>query len=69
MNKLREMSNIRQESIASLIRRAVDQFFISGKPGRSALYRQAGSVVGKYKADRTDVSIRHDLYLDKEYDR
>jgi hypothetical protein len=69
MKKLREISSARQESIASLIRRAVDQFMLTGKPGRSTLYRQARSVAGKFTSDRTDVAVQHDRYLEEEYDQ
>ena len=69
MQRLREISMARHESMASLIRKAVDQFILTGKPGRSSLYRQAKSVVGKYKADRTDISVEHDRYLEKGYDK
>ena len=66
--KLREMAMENHESIASLIRRAVDQFFLSSKQDRSDLFRIAESVVGKYKSDRDDISIKHDQYLDKDFD-
>jgi len=39
---------------------------VSGNPDRSTLYRQAGSVIGKYKADRSDISINHDGYLEED---
>jgi len=65
--KLRELSAATRESVAALIRKAVDQFIISGKPDRSTLYRQAELVVGKYKCDTTDVSIDHDRYLEEAF--
>ena len=43
--KLRELSAAGRESMAALIRKAVDQFLVSGISDRSALYRQAESVV------------------------
>jgi len=49
--KLRELSVAGRESVAALIQQAVDQFIVTGKPDRSALYRLAESVVGKYKSD------------------
>jgi len=61
--KLRELSAAGRESMAALIRKAVDQFIVSGIPDRSALYRQAESIVGKYKSDTGDISIHHDRYL------
>jgi hypothetical protein len=69
IERLRAMSMNRHESIASLIRKAVDLFILSGKPGKSALFRQAKTAVGKYTSDRTDVSLDHDRYLDEGYDR
>jgi len=65
--RLRALSAETRESVASLIRRAVDQFLLSGNPDRSALYRQSEAVVGKYRADRTDVSLAHDRYLDEDF--
>ena len=65
--KLRELSAASRESVAALIRKAVDQFIISGKPDRSALYRQAESVVGKYTCDTDNVSTDHDRYLEEAF--
>lgn len=65
--KLREIAMKNRESIASLIRSAIDQFLLSGKDDRSHLYVQASSVIGKYEADRDDISIEHDKYLDEDY--
>ena len=65
--KLREISVANRESVAALIRKAVDQFILSGIPDRSALYRQAESVVGKYMSDRDNVSTHHDRYLEEAF--
>jgi Spy/CpxP family protein refolding chaperone len=65
--RLRELSAARRESMAALIRKAVDQFIVSGNPDRAALYRQAESVVGKYKTDTGDISINHDRYLEDAF--
>lgn len=65
--KLRELSQQTHEPVASLIRRAVDQFLLTRKPDRGALYRQALPVVGKYKGGRGDVSLEHDRYLEETY--
>ncbi len=65
--KLREMAMENRESIASLIRRAIYQFLLSGKLDKPSLYRQAKSVVGKYKAEKDDISVEHDRYLDEDY--
>ena len=65
--RLRELSTTSRESVAALIRKAVDQFIVSGKPDRSALYRQAKPVVGKYKSDSGNISIDHDRYLEEAF--
>ena len=65
--KLRELSAASRESVAALIRQAVDQFIITGKPDPAALYRRAESVVGKYKSDAGDVSVNHDRYLEEAF--
>ena len=56
---LKEISLINHESMASLIRKAVDQFLMTGKPDRAVLYRQATAIVGKYTAEEPDISIEH----------
>jgi len=65
--KLRELSLLRHESIASLIRRAINRFLITGKHDLSALYRKADSVVGKFKTTHPDTSVKHDHYLDEDF--
>ena len=64
---LKEISLKNRESMAALVRRAVDQFLITGEPDRTALYRQAASVIGKYKATGSDISMDHDRYLDEVF--
>jgi len=65
--KLRELSLTRRESMASLIRKAIDQFLISGKHDISALYRRAEPAVGKYESDKSDISVDHDRYLSEDF--
>ncbi|MEE8481513.1 MAG: ribbon-helix-helix domain-containing protein [Desulfobacterales bacterium] len=65
--KLRELSVAGRESVAALIRKAVDQFIVTGKPDRAALYRQADSVIGKHKSDKSDISVHHDRYLEESF--
>jgi len=60
---LRAMASTGRESMAALIRRAVDQFLVNRKPDRTTLYRQAEAVVGKYEAGAGDISVEHDRYL------
>lgn len=65
--KLKELSLSSHESVAALIRKAVDQFVVTGKPDRSALYRQAGPIVGKYRTKKSDISVEHDRYLEEAF--
>ena len=64
---LREHARANHESIASVIRTAVDHFLMIRKPDRFALYRQASAIVGKYKAGIHDISVEHDRYLDEAF--
>lgn len=64
---LTEISRTGRESMAALIRRAVDQFLVNRKPDSATLYRQAGTVVGKYAAGVGDVSTTHDQYLEEAF--
>jgi metal-responsive CopG/Arc/MetJ family transcriptional regulator len=65
--KLKEISQNNQKSLSAVIRQAVDQLLVTRKPDRQALYRHAGSLVGKYKADKTDIAAAHDKYLDEAF--
>lgn len=60
---LRDRSISSRESVAALIRKAIDRFLVTGKPDRAALYRQAVSVVEKYGMGETDIAVDHDRYL------
>ena len=62
--KLKELASRQNVSIATLVRRAVEPLLLTGKPGRSALYRQALKVAGKYQAEKSDIAMEHDLYLE-----
>ncbi len=64
---LKELSKKNRESIATLIRKAVDQFLLNRRPDRAYLYRQALSVVGKYEAGTGDISQKRDRYLEEAY--
>lgn len=66
-----EVSRQSGESISEIIRRAVDRLRAEeGTPNRRAL-----GLIGAFKADRPDVSVRHDEFLlgepsaDKRQDR
>lgn len=65
--RLKELAHSGNESVASIIRKALDQFLSNQKPDRRALYRQALAVVGKYQAGLHDVSLEHDRYLEEEF--
>ena len=65
--RLRELAHASNESIAAIIRRALDQFLSKQEPNRRTLYRQALTVVGKYQAGVHDVSLEHDRYLEEEF--
>lgn len=67
LKKLKELSLNRNESMASLIRKAIDQFLLAGNYDISALYRKAESVVGKYKTSKPDISVDHDRYLSEDF--
>ncbi|MCF8128181.1 MAG: ribbon-helix-helix domain-containing protein [Deltaproteobacteria bacterium] len=64
---LKEMAGTGRESMAALIRRALDQFLVNRKPDRMTLYRQAEAVVGKYEAGNGNISLEHDQYLEEAY--
>jgi len=64
---LRELSLSGHESVAALIRKAVDQFLITGRPDRLVLYRQAMSVTGKYKTEQSNIAVEHDRHLDEAF--
>ena len=65
--KLKEISKSNHKSLSAIIRQAVDQLLLTRKPDRTALYRHAGTLVGKYRADKTDIAIQHDKYLDEAF--
>jgi len=65
--RLKEIARARKESIAAVIREAIDQFLLARKPARVTLYRKAIEVVGKYEAGVSDASVNHDRYLDESY--
>ena len=64
---LREISLSSRESVAALIRKAIDRFLITGKPDRIAMYRQAMSVAGKYETEQPDIAVEHDRYLEEAF--
>jgi len=65
--RLKELAHARNESLASIIRKALDQFLLNQKRDRRILYRQAFGAVGKYKTGLHDVSLEHERYLEEEF--
>ena len=65
--RIKELASQQRVSIAAVVRRAVEQLLMTSKPGRSALYREALKVSGKYKADHDDIATKHDQYLEEIY--
>jgi predicted transcriptional regulator len=64
---LKEIAHESKESVAGIIRKALDQFLLKQRPNRRALYRQALGAAGKYEAGAHDISVEHDRYLEEEY--
>jgi predicted transcriptional regulator len=65
--RLKDLAHASNESIAAIIRKALDQFLSKQEPDRRTLYRQAMTAVGKYQANFPDVSLEHDRYLEEEF--
>ncbi len=65
--RLKELAHAGGESIAAVIRKALDQFLSQQQPDRKTLYRHALTAVGKYKAGVPDASVEHDRYLNEEF--
>jgi hypothetical protein len=65
--QLKELARATNEPIAALIRRGVDQLLLTRKPDRKAMYRQAQSVVGKYRSKKSDIAAEHDRHLDEAF--
>lgn len=65
--RLKELAHAGNESIAAIIRRALDQYLSKQKPSRRMLYRKALTVVGKHHAGVHDISLEHDRYLEEEF--
>lgn len=65
--QLKELARATNEPVAALIRRGVDQLLLTRKPDRKAMYRQAQSVVGKYRSKKSDIGVEHDRHLDEAF--
>ncbi len=65
--QLKELAHESNESIAAIIRKALDQYLDKQQPERHTIYRQALTIVGKYESGLPDVSREHDRYLEEEF--
>lgn len=67
---LKEIAASRGESMAEVIRRAVDGVIRAGiMLPVDEKKKRAMDVMGKFKSGKRDVSKRHDAYLAEAYDR
>jgi len=65
---LKELATRRRTSVAELIRQAVDRFLeTSGTIPQEERYRRALAIIGLFHSGKSDVSLRHDEYLDEAY--
>lgn len=64
---LRRLSAERGESIAALIREAVDRFVSGQAPGGQA--KRALRWAGAFSSGRRDISREHDAHLDEAFGR
>ncbi len=62
---LRRLAADRRQSIAGVIRAAVDREI--SEAGESDAHARALEVVGRYRAGAVDMSRDHDRYLDEAY--
>ena len=67
VRKLKALSLASNESMAALIRKAVERLLVTGHPHLAARYRQALSVAGKYEAAQSDTAVEHHRYLEKAF--
>ncbi len=65
---LKELATRRRTSVAELIRQAVDRLLeTSGAVPPEERYRRALSIIGSFHSGQSDISTRHDEYLDEAY--
>ena len=65
--RLKDLAHASNESIAAIIRKALDQFLSKQEPDRRTLYRQALTAIGKHRSGVHDISLEHDRYLEEEF--
>jgi hypothetical protein len=68
--RLREQAREKGLSLAEIIRRYVEKGLAEDTLDRSARYERASRLVGRFRdrAGATDVSNRHDRYLDEVFE-
>jgi len=65
---LKEMAARQHTSVAELIRRAVDRLLeTSGIIPQEERRRRALAIIGMFHSGKSDISVRHDEYLDEAY--
>jgi hypothetical protein len=69
--ELRDRARKEGQSLASLIRRAVDRFLHGAGEGggHEETKRRALAAVGRFRSGVTDLATGHDRYLDDTYGR
>lgn len=65
--QLKELAHASNESIAAIIRKALDQFLRAQQPDNRRDYRRAAAIIGKYEAGRPDIAGNHDRYLEEDF--
>ncbi len=65
---LQRLAREQGRPVSEMVRRSVDALLGSvGQPSREALQSRALSVVGRFHSGASDISTRHDRYLEKAY--
>ena len=68
LEALKSLAASRDVSVAELVRQSVDQLIrSSGLLSPEEKRRRALDIVGKYHSGQSDISTRHDDYLDEIY--
>lgn len=67
IGQLSYIAEMNRTSVEHLVRKIIDLFLTNQNQTQSKLYQEAFSVIGKYKAGVSDISIEHDRYLDEAF--
>ena len=68
--KIKALAAERRQSMAEVIRESIDAMIEGNKrPDRAERLRRALSFAGKFSAQETDISTRHDDYLSEDFAR